>query len=344
MEIIKIIDGSAGRTVTVTGLTQTTVTQDNIIGIINEGNGKTLYSPINRGNITGVTYSDGTLTITLKDTVTAIAAGDKVLVKLYFDDVASGGGDATEATSQQILAAVKNNDTTALAELLSQTYGLAALQTLISGISGYALETSVKDGNDTAIGLLKDATNGLAAIRTLVAAISGYALQGSDNTATNTAISTALANFITEVVTTHPYAKEANATQNKNDVISAVNGAMSVNFLANGIQAMADAPLVVVPDGAQAETVTMNTNTLYVFQTRVSDLTLAFGAPTAGIVNEYHMLLTVGSTIPTITLPAGVTWAYNDNPLDNLTTGATYEIGFLYNASGVYFAIYNIYA
>lgn len=91
-EIIKHINGVAGRVVTITGLTETTMTRDNVLGILNGTQNEVLYVPMFYGDLSGVTYSNGTLTITLASSVPAIAAGDKLFVKLYTDEDSGGGG------------------------------------------------------------------------------------------------------------------------------------------------------------------------------------------------------------------------------------------------------------
>lgn len=93
-EIIKHIDGVAGRVVTITGLTETTMTRDNVLGILNGTQNEVLYVPMFYGDLSGVAYSNGTLTITLASSVPAIAAGDKLFVKLYTDEDSGGGGGA----------------------------------------------------------------------------------------------------------------------------------------------------------------------------------------------------------------------------------------------------------
>lgn len=89
-EIIKHVDGVAGRVVTITGLTETTMSRDNVLGILNGTQNEVLYVPMFYGDLQGVTYSGGTLTITLADKVPAIKAGDKLFVKLYSDEGSSG--------------------------------------------------------------------------------------------------------------------------------------------------------------------------------------------------------------------------------------------------------------
>lgn len=97
---------SAGRTIELTGLSEE-LTKDNILGIINKTTGDTLFSPIDYDNISSVSYSNGTLTITLSNDVTALAANDKVLIKCYTnnDGYAKQGSDDT-ATNTAIIAAI----------------------------------------------------------------------------------------------------------------------------------------------------------------------------------------------------------------------------------------------
>ena len=90
-EIIYNIDNAtAGRTITCTNLDATTMTKNNVLGIINKSTGDVLYTPLDWNNISSVTYSSGTLTIVLANTVPAITAGQKLFIKLYTDDAAGG--------------------------------------------------------------------------------------------------------------------------------------------------------------------------------------------------------------------------------------------------------------
>ena len=85
-EIIKIVtQETAGYVVVVTGLTDESMTADNVLGIINESQQKVLYTPVSRSNMQSAVYSAGTLTITLAQSVAEIAAGNKLFVKLYSD-------------------------------------------------------------------------------------------------------------------------------------------------------------------------------------------------------------------------------------------------------------------
>ena len=90
-EIIYNIDGVAGRVITLTGLTGT-FTKNNVLGIINKSQGDVLYTPMD-WNLLTFAYSNGTMTLTLAESVAAIAAGDKLFIKLYSDDEASGSYD-----------------------------------------------------------------------------------------------------------------------------------------------------------------------------------------------------------------------------------------------------------
>lgn len=104
---------------TLTGLTYAAITQDNILGIINETQSEPLYTPMDLGNITNVTYSSGTLTITLASSVPAIAAGDKLFVKLYTDEDSGGGGGDLEPATDAEYAAFKTHMQTEIANILT---------------------------------------------------------------------------------------------------------------------------------------------------------------------------------------------------------------------------------
>jgi hypothetical protein len=115
-EIIRNINGVAGRTVTVTGLAEPTMTRDNVLGILNGTQNEVLYVPMFYGDIDNVTYSNGTLTIALAATVPAIANGDKLFVKLY-----------TDADGYALETSVKDGNDTAIsvAKAIQQAVGTA---------------------------------------------------------------------------------------------------------------------------------------------------------------------------------------------------------------------------
>lgn len=91
-EIIYNIDGVAGRVITLTGFTGT-FTKNNVLGIINKSQGDVLYTPMD-WNLLTFAYSNGTMTLTLAESVAAIVAGDKLFIKLYTDEEGSSGDDA----------------------------------------------------------------------------------------------------------------------------------------------------------------------------------------------------------------------------------------------------------
>lgn len=121
-----------------------------------------------------------------------------------------------------------------------------------------AQRSDVKDGNDTAIGILKDQINGLAAIKeqaasaardaaeakTAAQAITGYALDrtvakaDTIGTATDTAAETTssslfawvkkVRDYLYEIVTTSPYAKETTAEAAKQAALDAKAAAQGI--------------------------------------------------------------------------------------------------------------------
>jgi hypothetical protein len=115
-EIIRNINGVAGRTVAVTGLAEPTMTRDNVLGILNGTQNEVLYVPMFYGDIDNVTYSNGTLTITLAATVPAIANGDKLFVKLYTD---------ADGYAQETSVADGNDTAISVAKAIQQAVGTA---------------------------------------------------------------------------------------------------------------------------------------------------------------------------------------------------------------------------
>jgi hypothetical protein len=92
------------------------MTRDNVLGILNGTQNEVLYVPMFYGDIDNVTYSNGTLTITLAATVPAIANGDKLFVKLY-----------TDADGYALETSVKDGNDTAIsvAKAIQQAVGTA---------------------------------------------------------------------------------------------------------------------------------------------------------------------------------------------------------------------------
>lgn len=111
-EIIYNIDGVAGRVITLTGLTGT-FTKNNVLGIINKSQGDVLYTPMD-WNLLTFAYSNGTMTLTLDNSIAAIAAGDKLFIKLYSDDA----GNLVMATDAEF-ASFKSHMQTQIANILT---------------------------------------------------------------------------------------------------------------------------------------------------------------------------------------------------------------------------------
>lgn len=88
-------------------------------------------------------------------------------------------------------------------------------------------------------------------------------------------------------------------------------------------------PQISVADTGSAATQELVANTLYIFPNRTSDLTLTLGTPVAGEASEYHFIIEVGITLPTITLPTGLTWKLSETIA--FDTNTTYEVSILDN-------------
>lgn len=130
--IYNITQKAAGRRISLTDLTEE-FTKDNLLGIINKTQGEVLYTPLQLGNIQSFQYQNGSILITLSESVPSINAGDELFVKLYSEsevakestlnevsnkldnlnvdvDLSSVAqqGDNTEATNSKILEEVLN--------------------------------------------------------------------------------------------------------------------------------------------------------------------------------------------------------------------------------------------
>lgn len=141
-EIIYNIDGVAGRVITLTGLTGT-FTKNNVLGIINKSQGDVLYTPMD-WNLLTFAYSNGTMTLTLAESVAAIVAGDKLFIKLYTDEEGSSG-DAAEQV-KDFFGIVKDGDTV---KVITEDGG----EEVVVPVE-LATEQEVKDINDDVMGAL----------------------------------------------------------------------------------------------------------------------------------------------------------------------------------------------
>jgi hypothetical protein len=157
---------------------------------------------------------------------------------------------------------------------------------------------------------------------------SNLAKQGSNAGATLTATQTAAQNGA-------QFAEQAknNAGDAKTLIGQPASGQPSTLFAAiaagGGGGGSAAVPQISVPDSGSAATQELAANTLYIFPNRTSDLTLTLGTPVAGEASEYHFIIEVGSTLPTITLPTGLTWKSSETI--TFDTNTTYEVSILDN-------------
>ena len=93
--------------------------------------------------------------------------------------------------------------------------------------------------------------------------------------------------------------------------------------------------VVEVTDGGSASSQALSPNTLYVFTTRTSNLTLTLTAGETGKVSEYHLFLVTGSTAPTITWDiTGLSW--NGGSAPTIAASKTYEVSILNNVAAFF--------
>lgn len=172
--------------------------------------------------------------------------------------------------------------------------------------STIAQRTDVKDGNDTAISVAKE-------IRSEVGT-------GSD-TAAESGTLFAVLKWVKDKVKSI-----------FNLIGSPASGQPSTLFAAiaaGGGGGSAAVPEISVADSGSAATQELAANTLYIFPNRTSDLTLTLGTPVSGEASEYHFIVEVGSTLPTITMPTGLTW--KSSATIAFDTDKTYEVSILDN-------------
>lgn len=102
--LFPIVQETAGRTIVIDDVPET-MTIDNILAIINKTQGKPVIGPLNMGDITDFDFDDGTMTITISNSLPALAVGDKLLVKC-FTTTESGGGGITMMTAAEYAPAL----------------------------------------------------------------------------------------------------------------------------------------------------------------------------------------------------------------------------------------------
>jgi hypothetical protein len=181
--------------------------------------------------------------ITVNSSVATLDTTHDYTIELDFGEQLSGlakQGSNTSATLSDTQGAVKNGTTTALAELLNNTYGLAALQTLIGTITGYALQGSDATATNTAI------KNAIANID-----LSAVAKQGSDATATLTAVASAIATLAT-AVSAIPTTTPATPTDVSNAQTAIIGAMPSVLGLASetSVKSGNDTAISMLKDGS----------------------------------------------------------------------------------------------
>lgn len=85
-----------------------------------------------------------------------------------------------------------------------------------------------------------------------------------------------------------------------------------------------------VVERSETSGVSIAPNVLNRWTTPLTDaLTINFSAGRDGVANYYMMEFTTGATVPTITLPSGITWQGGDNILSRLEPNKTYQISVL---------------
>ena len=91
-------------------------------------------------------------------------------------------------------------------------------------------------------------------------------------------------------------------------------------------------PTMTIPNSTASQE--LAPDTLYVFASRTSNLTLTLGTPLVGKVSEYHCFIVCGGTAPTITWPSGITW--NGGVAPTIVANKTYEISILNNVAAYF--------
>lgn len=221
------------------------------------------------------------------------------------------------------------------------TEGVAAIRDDISHVdidtTTLAKESQVKDGNDTAISVSKEVrsevgtSSDTAAETGTLAAVLKWTKNKikdiynalTDSTNGLSAIKTSAASAATDAAAAKTAAQNAETT---------AQGAANKNEILAAIEANAGIPTLTIPDSTAAQE--LAPNTLYIFATRTSTLTLTLGTPTVGIANEYHFFVVCGATAPTVNFPSGITW--NGGSAPTIAADKTYEVSILNNVAAYF--------
>ena len=223
----------------------------------------------------------------------------------------------------------------------------AAAKTAAQAITGYALQGS---GNSTQTDIASTigtpATGQPSTLFAAIAASGGGGGTGDAKESTSQSILAAVEDngdtaitlvkdIATNVAKDATVAKEAAATANKNQVISAIDNTLSVNMLATGLSAMAGVPMHVITDDGITTAYTLNVNELYYFNNRSSDLNLTLDLTTViqGEAADFHLIVQVTTGPLTVTIKDSnnndVVWSRDKTP--DFLTGTIYEIGIINN-------------
>lgn len=124
-------------------------------------------------------------------------------------------------------------------------------------------------------------------------------------------------------------AEQLTGVAQQGDNPEATNTAILTAVQQGGGGGSAAVPQISIADTGSAASQELAANTLYIFPNRTSNLTLTLGTPTQGEASEYHFIIEVGSTLPTITMPTGLTWKSGDTIA--FDTDTTYEVSILDN-------------
>ena len=160
---------------------------------------------------------------------------------------------------------------------------LEAVNNIDIDTSTLAQRTDVKDGNDTAISVAKE-------IRSEVGT-------GSD-TAAETGTLFAVVKWVKDKVKSIFNLIGTPASGQPSTLFAAI--------AAGGGGGGAATPSEAVDDSVSSKA--LDPNKLYIFTNRTSNLTITLNAGEAGVANEYHFFVEVGSSIPTITFPNDIVW------------------------------------
>lgn len=80
---------------------------------------------------------------------------------------------------------------------------------------------------------------------------------------------------------------------------------------------------------SSTNSVTLLPNKFYYISQRTNALTISLGSAIADITSEYHLLLITGSSAPTITWNASISWAGDNAP--TVLANSKYEISIMNN-------------